>query len=195
MRDHEKLLHSILVVSASESFDAVVRKSLPQGRFMTVDFCRNAAAARQRFFERYYDIVVVNFPLPDETGAELAFDIAESGSAGVLLAAPMEVYYEVLEQISDYGILAISKPVESIYMEKTLRVLCAIQEKIQRLEQKIMEEHEKTEELRVISKAKCVLIEQKQMSENEAHRFIGKEAMDHGVSRKRIAEKILDEFE
>ena len=195
MRDHEKTLHSILIASPSETFDSAVRRSLPSGRFMTVDFCRNAASARQRFFERYYDIVMINFPLPDETGAELAFDIAEQGSAGVLLAAPPEVFYEVLEQVSDYGILAVSKPVQEIQLEKAVRFLCAVQEKLQHLEQRVMEEHEKNEELRIVSKAKCLLIEKKRMTENEAHRFIGKEAMDHGLSRKRIAEKILEDYE
>ena len=195
MREHEKVLHSIMIVSSSDSFDAAVRKALPARNYLSVDFCKNVSAARQRFFERYYDIVVINFPLPDETGADFAFDIAQNGTASVLIAAPVEVFDEVLEQVSDYGILAISRPIQNRQLEKAVRLLCAIQEKMQHLQQEIMNAHEKMEELRVVGKAKCLLIEKKHVSEEDAHRFIGKEAMNNGVPRKTIAEKILEDYE
>ena len=51
------------------------------------------------------------------------------------------------------------------------------------------------EELRIVSKAKLLLIEKRQMSEEEAHRHIGKQAMDHGVTRRQAAEQILDDLE
>ncbi|MBQ9443602.1 MAG: ANTAR domain-containing protein, partial [Lachnospiraceae bacterium] len=53
---------------------------------------------------------------------------------------------------------------------------------------------EKIEELRIVSKAKILLVEKKKMTEDEAHRYIGKQAMDRGVSRRRIAERILDDL-
>ena len=195
MHGGEKALHSILVVSPSASFDAVVKKWLPAERFMSIDFCKSAATARQLFFERYYDIVLISFPLPDETGAEFAFDIAQNCNASILIAAPVEIYDEVLERVSDYGILAISKRIRNRQLEKAVRLLCAFQEKMQQLEKELMTTHEKMEELRLISQAKCVLIEKQHMSEAQAHRFIGKEAMDHGLSRKRIAQRILEEYE
>ena len=37
------------------------------------------------------------------------------------------------------------------------------------------------------------LMEHRHMTEAEAHRYIGKQAMDHGMSRKRIAQEILDD--
>jgi response regulator NasT len=49
------------------------------------------------------------------------------------------------------------------------------------------------EELRLVSKAKILLVEKKQMTEDEAHRFIGKQAMNRGISRRKIAEEILDD--
>ena len=48
--------------------------------------------------------------------------------------------------------------------------------------------------MRVVNKAKLVLINKKKMSEDEAHRYIGKLAMDNGISRGRAAERILDDL-
>ena len=61
------------------------------------------------------------------------------------------------------------------------------------MEKKRLSLEEKMEELRVVSKAKILLVERKHMSEDEAHRYIGKCAMNRGVSRRKIAEEILDD--
>jgi response regulator NasT len=51
------------------------------------------------------------------------------------------------------------------------------------------------EELRLVSKAKVLLVEKKKMTEDEAHRLIGKQAMDQGISRRRAAQRLLDDLE
>ena len=86
--------HSILIVSSSEQFDAVVKKSL-QG-FVTIDVRRSAALARRCVLEKYYDLVVVNSPLPDETGEDFAIDAADRGTASVLLTVPQDVFGDAL---------------------------------------------------------------------------------------------------
>ena len=195
MRDHDKASHSILIVSCSEQFNASVKRELPVYGFAASDICKNAACARQQFFERYYDIVVINFPLPDETGAELVFDIAEKSNVGILLAVPSEIFSEVAERVVDSGVMVISKPIQSGQITYAVRLLSAIQDRIHSLEQDNERAHEKMEELRLVSKAKLMLIINKQMSEDEAHRYIGREAMNHGLSRKRVAERIIEKLE
>ena len=50
---------------------------------------------------------------------------------------------------------------------------------------------EKMEEIRLVNRAKWLLIGELNMTEQEAHRYIEKQAMDRCVSRKIIAEQIL----
>ena len=68
-----------------------------------------------------------------------------------------------------------------------------VQARLRKLEQKNILLEEKMKELKIVGKAKGILIEKKGMTEKEAHRYIGKMAMDNGVSRKHIAEDIIDE--
>ena len=189
------ILHSILVVSCSEQFNDALRHSLPEGLFVSLDFRKNAAAARRQILERYYNIVVINVPLPDENGLEFAMDIAEKGNTSVLIAAPSEIYDNVLEYITDYGILAVPKPAPETRIGMAIRLLISIQNKIRGLEQENDAIHERMEELRAVNKAKFLLMEKKHMTEDEAHRFIGKQAMNNGVSRRRIAEDIIEDYE
>lgn len=50
------------------------------------------------------------------------------------------------------------------------------------------------EDIRVVNKAKWFLIEQLKMTEQEAHRYIEKQAMDRCVTKRVIAENILSTY-
>ncbi|MBQ8305998.1 MAG: ANTAR domain-containing protein [Blautia sp.] len=187
--------NSILIVSGSERFDMLVRKTLSRQRFTTIDFRKNASSGRRLFWEKAYDLIVINCPLPDEFGHEFALDAADKSSASVLLVVPGEIYEDVLEHVTDRGIMVLSKPAMENRIDKAIRLMIATQARIHIYEKKVQTISDKMEELRVVSKAKLLLIEQRHMTEDEAHRLIGRQAMDNGVSRRRIAEQILDEFE
>ena len=194
MAKYEDIQHAVLVVSDSPVFDDLLKKQLPPGKYMAVDFKRSGASARRAILERYYDIAIINAPLSDEQGVGLALDIAEQCSASILVTVPSDRYGDVLSRVTDAGILALAKPFPKVMMGYALRFLMAEQKKIRRLEKKISAAQEKAEELRIVSKAKVLLVEQKHMSEDEAHKLIGKMAMDQGRSRKRIAEDLIDQL-
>ena len=189
----DDIYHSILIVSASEQFVQLVKKSLMG--FQMIDIKKSTSSARRCILERYYDLVVVNAPLPDETGEEFVIDVTDSCSASVLLVTRQEVYEDALSRVTDHGVLVLPKPSPRGRIDKAIRFLVAVQNRMRELERKKLAAEEKLEELRIVNKAKLLLIEKNHLSEEEAHRFIGKEAMDHGISRGRAARRILDEME
>ncbi|MCR4840459.1 MAG: ANTAR domain-containing protein [Lachnospiraceae bacterium] len=193
MPQSKDIYHSVLIVSASESFDQLIKKSLTG--FVTCESKRSVASARMSLLERYYDLIVINSPLPDETGEVFAIDAAEKSNASVLLVVSQDIYEETLQRVTDYGIIAMPKPSPKGRMDKIIRFLIALQNKMREQERKLRAAEEKIEELRMVDKAKFTLMEQKHMTEDEAHRYIGKQAMDNGVSRGRAARMILDELE
>ena len=184
--------HSILIVSSSGQFDSIVKSSLKG--FSTVENRKTGALARRAILERYFDMIVIDSPLPDETGEELAMDAAEKSNASILLVCPRDSFEEVLDRVTDSGILVVYKPFPRGRIDKAIRLLCASQTRIRELEMKIGTLEDKMEELRIVSRAKITLIEKKNMSEDEAHRFIGKFAMDNGISRGRAASLILEDI-
>jgi len=187
--------NAILIVSGSEKFDVIVRKTLSRRRFSSIEFRKNIASARQCFLERMFDIVVINCPLPDEFGHEFALDICERSNASVMLVVPAEIFENVMEHVTDYGILVIPKSTVQQRMDGAIRLLLAVQKKMHRLESQVRAATEKTEEVRLVSRAKLLLMEKRHMTEDEAHRLIGKMAMDEGVTRRAAAERIIDDLE
>ena len=192
MPKKEAFQHSILIVSTSEQFDTIVKKSLTG--YLTIDTAKSGAAARRRLSERDYDLLVVNTPLPDELGTQIGLDFAEQGSMSILYITPKEIFEEVLEQVTDQGIMVLPKPAPKGHIDKAVRYLTAMQNRFKKIQKKTVSVEEKMEEIRIVSRAKLLLVERRHLSEEEAHRMIGKEAMDHGISRRQVAEKLLTMF-
>ena len=192
MPKHDDTVHSALIVSASEQFEMLIKRSLMD--VITVESRKSGAMARRYVLERYYDLVIINAPLPDESGEELALDIVEQCDASVLMVVPQDIFEDVLDRVTEQGIMVMPKPSPKGRIDKSVRFLVATQNKMHRLEAKVARAEEKLEEMRVVNKAKLVLINKKKMSEDEAHRYIGKLAMDNGISRGRAAERILDDL-
>lgn len=50
-------------------------------------------------------------------------------------------------------------------------------------------------EIKVIDRAKCLLMEHEQLSEAQAHRYLEKRAMDSQMSRLQVAEQLLKKYQ
>ena len=76
-------------------------------------------------------------------------------------------------------------------LTQALRWMAAARERLRRTEKKTATIEEKMEEIRLVNRAKWLLIEQLKMTESDAHRYIEKQAMDRCVSRREIAQNII----
>ena len=183
--------YSVLLVSSSEKFNRSLLSLLPEDRFYPVSVSPDDSAARRVLAESRFDIVMINTPLPDDFGTHLALDACEGSGAGVMLFVKAEHYPDIAARVSPFGVLALSKPVTAQTVEQSLTLICATRERLRRMEQKTASVEEKIEEIRIVNKAKWLLIDQLKMTEQEAHRYIEKQAMDRCVTRRTIAENIL----
>ena len=186
--------YSVLMVSSSEKFNQSLFDLLPRNRYEPVAVASDVADARRRLLEGRYDIVIINAPLPDDFGTRLALDICRDSAMGVLLLVKTEHYPDINARVSLSGVLVVPKPTSAQLITQSLTLLCGTRERLRRMEQKAVSIEEKMEEIRMINRAKWLLIEKLNMTEKEAHRHIEKQAMDHGVTRRAIAEKILEDY-
>ncbi len=183
--------YSVLLVSSSAKFSDSLLNLLPETRYDPVSVAADVASARRNLLERRFDIVIINTPLTDDFGTRLALDITEDSGAGVMLLVKSEHYSDLSARVSPYGILTLQKPTSSQMIMQTMFLMCATRERLRRMEEKKASMEEKMVEIRLVNRAKCLLIEQLKMTEKEAHRYIEKQAMDRCVTKREIAEKIL----
>ena len=186
--------YSVLLVSSSPKFNESMLALLPESRFYPVAAVSDVSSARRRLLESKYDIVIINAPLPDDFCTRLALYICENSGAGVLLLVKAEHYPDINGRVSPFGVLVLPKPASSQTVSQSLQLLCGTRERLRRMEQKTASIEEKMGEIRIINRAKLLLMEQLKMTEKEAHRFIEKQAMDRCVTRITIAQSILSTY-
>lgn len=183
--------YRVLLVSSSEKITASLSALLPESLFSPVTVKTDVSGARRFLAENTVDIVIISAPLPDDFGTRLALDICADSTAGVLLLVKAEQFSDVSARVSPFGILTLSKPTAPQLFSQSLLLLCGTRERLRRMEQKTASLEDKMEEIRLVNRAKWLLIEQLKMTESEAHRYIEKQAMDRCVTRRVIAENIL----
>ena len=155
----------------------------------------SAAEARRRMLESDFELIVVNSPLPDEFGHELCADAVEKTDAGVLLLAKAAAAEQLLGTMSDAGVLLLSKPFSNTLFLQAIHIAAASNHRLLRLRQENAKMQEKIAQVRLVSRAKCCLIELGHMTEAEAHRYIEKKAMDTRRDRAEVAQEILDSYD
>lgn len=189
--ENSRNTYSVLAVSTAAKFHTSLREMLPEDRYSPLSAAFSVAEARRALLEQSFDIVIISTPLPDEFGTRLALHIIDKSSAGVLLLVKAEHYPDLSARLSPQGILLLQKPTTQQQLLQSLQLLCGTRERLRRMEEKTATIEEKMAEIRLINRAKWVLIDKQGMTEQEAHRFIEKQAMDHCVTRRTVAEHIL----
>ncbi len=190
-RQERENVYSVLLVSASEKFNQSLRALLPEAMFTPVVTVTGVGAARRLLLERRFDLLLVNSPLPDEYGVQLAQSASSDDETGVLLFVRAEQYDEISLELLRFGVLTLAKPATSHAVSQALRLLCATRERLRTVRERNEALERKMEEVRLVSRAKAVLLARYGMTESDAHRYIEKQAMDRCLSKREVAQEIL----
>ena len=187
--------YSVLIVSSAEAFTDTAKTLLPVTDYWPVAAARSAGEARRRTVETAYDIVIINSPLSDDAGVRLACDLCDGSGAAVLLMVRREQFEEISARATEHGVVTLAKPAPLGAVSQMLRVMCAVRERLARMENRSASIDEKIEEIRLVNRAKWLLIERRGMAEAEAHRHIEKLSMDTRAPRRAVAEGIIKELD
>ncbi len=191
---HEHIF-SILIVSSSAKFNMLTPTLFPIAEYWPVDTVSDAASARKKMMDRVYDIVVINSPLPDETGTRLATDICTGSSSCVMLLVGKDSYEEVNEKVADYGVVIVTRPVTVSAISQNLKIMGATRQRIKQIESRQKSVEQKIDEIKVLNKAKWLLIGYMKMTESEAQHYIEKTAMDTRLSKTDVANNIIRTYQ
>ena len=184
-----------LIVSAGASSNEYISARLTELGYTRPLIVPSGAEARRRMLESDFELIVVNSPLPDEFGHELCATAVEKTDAGVVLLAKAAAAEQLLTPMSEQGVLLVSKPFSNTLFLQAIHMASASNHRLQFLRQENNRMQEKLAQVRLVSRAKCCLIQHEQMTEMEAHRYIEKNAMDTRRDRTEVAQDILDSYD
>ena len=187
-------VYSVLIVSASEKLNQALPEIFSVPVFSPVRFVSNVSAAKRALAERDFDIVIVNSPLPDDTGIRFAIDSVNGYQSAVLFFSRTEEFSASFETLAEHGVFILQKPISKSTLQLASGWLISARERIRKTETKTLSIEEKMNEIRLVNRAKWLLISELKMTEPDAHRYIEKQAMNRCVSKRVIAEEIIKTY-
>ena len=186
-------MERVLIVSSSQEGRRFIAELLPPGAQTAA--AASGAEARRQLADFDYDTVVINAPLTDEYGHELARLAARQSMAGVLMLVKNERVDDVAARVEEDGVFVLPKPVSRPLFFQSLKLLDAARRHMLALQKENRRLQAAIEESKLIGRAKCALIQCALMTEPQAHRHIEKQAMDLRLTKREVAESILKTYE
>ena len=189
-----KNIYKVLVAGANDKTFALLQTLLPGSSYDLPLRAGSAGEAKRMALDYAVDIAILNAPMRDEFGTQLALNLARD-NVGVLLLVPDESFDGVRDQVEDEGVMALAKPLTRQTLEMGLHMITALRGKLLQMDRRNRALQEKMTDIRTINRAKWLLIEQLRMTESEAHYYIERQAMDTRLSRREVAENIIRSYD
>ncbi len=180
----------LLVCANRKSADSFAQ--LLAGR---LELCRamTSGDAWRLLQERSFALVLILAPLADGQGYDLARRAAQT-TAGVILAVRPEAQLEVPQKVLDEGVFVFTPAMGRRLFDQAVALMLSVHRRLSRAIPQAEQLQKKMKEIRIVDKAKCILIQYERMSEEQAHKYIEKRAMDTRLTRKEVAEEILQSY-
>lgn len=182
-----------LLALGGEKYRPQWERLLRENGFSQVEAASSGGEARRLLLAGDWDLLLIAAPLPDEFGHDLATDAAEQGLP-VLLSVKAELWEEASARVGPAGVVALGRPFSRAVFAQAEGMLRAAQAQVGKLREENKKLRQKLEELRAVSRAKCLLVEYLRLDEESAHKYIERAAMEERKTRRAVAEEIIAEY-
>ena len=137
-----------LILSGSEKGLDVLTDFLKKCGFQSISVLTSGSEARRHLSQTNleYELILINTPLKDEFGHQLALKLAKTTCAGVLLICKNEIAEEMTNKTIDYGIFVISKPLNKTVLHQAIRLSAAMNARMLLMKQDYKKLQNKLEE-------------------------------------------------
>lgn len=194
--ENHKHTYGVLIVSSGEKFNNSISDLLSRDIYSPVTFSNGIMQAKQEALKKYYDLIIINVSDAElETAVKFATDTVADSNTVVMMLLNADSYSRMSTRMINNGVLPLKKPTSTQAIIQSLDYMRSFNERLKGLRRRAVTVEEKMEEIRLVNRAKWLLIENLQMTEPEAHRYIEKQAMDRCITRKEMAENILSAYQ
>ena len=184
-------MKKVFLLSNSEKSINLIKNLLEDYGFEDVKSAMSLEAAENILKDDEFDLIVINSPLADGTGANFAAEAVSGSMVQVIFISGAED----VPALCRCGVFVIKKPFGVKEFRNTLKAANVAYNRVRMLYDANNRLMRQMEEIKLINRAKAILIKTFGMSENEAHRYIERQAMDLRKTKRYVAEKILNTYE
>ncbi len=184
-----------LIISKTKQSTESLAQLLQTEGYGDTSLTSSSADAKDFIGKEEYDLVLINTPLESETGLELAVYAAKNTSASVVVIVQEQHADQVLDELSKYGVLIISRPINKHLFHHYLLFTDCFRRRILGMAQENDKLKLMVEEVKLVNRAKLLLMQCLSMTEQQAHRYLEKQAMDMRISKIQVAKQVIKTYE
>lgn len=184
-----------LLVSSSGQSAAPLAELLNAEGFKPVTVSLTAYNAQQIAAQEEFDLICINAPLADENGIDLSRRLASSTKAGVVVIVPQKNADEVSDMLTPHGVLVIAKPINRHLFHHYLQFTDCFRTRLLNVERENEKLKTMVEDIKLVNRAKLLLVTCLNMTETQAHHYLEKRAMDLRVSRVEVAKQVIQTYQ
>jgi len=188
---YEKYTYRVLVVSSSEKFTDALKPIVSEKNGYQATYANSISSAKRISLESSFDFVLINTPLKDEFGTKFAIDSSSNKTTISLMFVSSDLHEEIYSKVFKHGVFTLAKPTTASVIAESLRWMGTAKERLRKLDKKSSSLEKKMEDIRIVDRAKWLLIDKCHMTEPEAHHYIEKQAMDMCITKREIADEII----
>jgi len=187
-------MDKFLVITKSYNNKNSIVSFLKKSGYNDISSAGSGSETRRLLLKKDYSVCIIDAPLSDEFGLELALFIVQNHNCSSILLVKSDIEEEITAKAEDYGVIVVSKPINIHYFHKMIKISITSNRRIFNINSENKKLQDKIDELKLIDRAKCILIEKQKITESDAHRYIEKKAMDSRSTRKKIAVDIIEQY-
>ena len=188
-------METVLIVSSLDNGINEISTILKSVNFRKISVVKTCGEARRIGQECPYDLYIINSPVNTQTGEDLAKELVTNSESQVIITVKNDAYDYITSKVVDLGIITLSKPFTKSNLLQVLNLSKAMYARLSKVSKQNSKLSQKLDDIKIVNRAKCVLISYLNMSETEAHKYIEKHAMDTRLSKREIALNILKTYE
>lgn len=188
-------MEKALIISDSSKAMTFYNDFLKKNGYTDIKLAASDSDGRSIMADFEPDVCIINSPISGTSGEELSAEIAGKNVCQVILFIKEEFYDDMCMRMNRSGVICVVKPISRDMFTSALRFAEAAQSRVSMCGRNITALETKITDIKRADRAKGLLMKFKNMSEEEAHRYLEKTAMDRRVSRRQIADEIIDFYE
>ena len=191
----DKVMKKALIISHSQQSADSLAELLRTEFYTQISTADNSRTAKKLVENDEFDLICVNAPLAEENGIKLSEHFAKVTRACVVIIVPQKNADYVNDALTEHGVLVIAKPINKHLFHHFVQFTECFKQRMLRVNEENEKLRHMVEDMKIINRAKFLLISCLNMSEQQAHRYLEKQAMDLRMSKMQIAKQVIKTYE
>lgn len=187
-------MNGVLVITSDLKTKQLIKEALNKLKSQSIFYSQTKEQAKQLLLKQTFEFIIIDSTSLNDHYLEFVLNISKSTNSQILVLLKNDFYENIASRLEAQGIYTLARPFSPITLFNVLKMCSIALKNLHLMQKEVNKLQNQVTNMKVINQAKCILIQKFNISEDQAHHFIEKKAMDYQTKKIIIAKKIIDKY-